>query len=162
MDDVFAPPGERWVRVSPKLRALQRVLLVTVLAPLTAAAAVAAGTFAAPALVVVIIVAGVALGVWWWWVVGRAWRAWGYAERDDDLVVTRGVLIRRLTLVPYGRMQFVDVTAGPLDRRFGIATVQLHTASAATDAAIPGLEPDHAARLRDRLASLAEQRSAGL
>jgi membrane protein YdbS with pleckstrin-like domain len=64
--------------------------------------------------------------------------------------------------VPYGRMQFVDVTAGPLDRRFGLASVQLHTASAATDARIPGLVPDEAARLRDRLASQGEARAAGL
>ena len=46
----------------------------------------------------------------------RRYRAWGYAEREDDLLVRRGVMIRRLTVVPYGRMQFVDVTAGPVDR----------------------------------------------
>ena len=70
----------------------------------------------------------------------RRYRAWGYAEREDDLLVRRGVMIRRLTVVPYGRMQFVDVTAGPVDRLFGLATVQLHTAAAATDARIPGLD----------------------
>jgi hypothetical protein len=59
-------------------------------------------------------------------------------------------------------MQFVDVTAGPLQRRFGVATVQLHTAAAATDAQIPGLVPVEAARLRDRLAAHGESRAAGL
>lgn len=88
--------------------------------------------------------------------------SWGYAERDDDLVVTRGVLVRKITVVPYGRMQFLDVTAGPVDRAFGLATVQLHTAAAATDARIPGLAAGEAARLRDRLAALGEARSAGL
>ncbi len=58
-------------------------------------------------------------------------------------------------------MQFVDVTAGPLDRRFGLATVQLHTAAAATDAQIPGLVPAEAARLRDRLAARGEAGAAG-
>jgi membrane protein YdbS with pleckstrin-like domain len=92
----------------------------------------------------------------------RRYRAWGYAERADDLLVKRGVMIRRLTVVPYGRMQFVDVTSGPVDRIFGLATVQLHTAASATDAKIPGLEADEANRLRDRLAALGEAKAAGL
>ena len=77
-------------------------------------------------------------------------------------MVRRGVMIRRLTVVPYGRMQFVDVTAGPVDRLFGLATVQLHTAAAATDARIPGLETAEAGRLRDQLAALGEAKAAGL
>jgi membrane protein YdbS with pleckstrin-like domain len=92
----------------------------------------------------------------------RRYRAWGYAERADDLMVRRGVLVRRLTVVPYGRMQFIDVTAGPIDRLFGLATVVLHTAAAATDARIPGLDRPEADRLRDRLAALGEARAAGL
>jgi membrane protein YdbS with pleckstrin-like domain len=94
--------------------------------------------------------------------VWRRYRAWGYAEREDDLLVRRGVMIRRLTVVPYGRMQFVDVTAGPVDRLFGLATVQLHTASARSDARIPGLANVEAQRLRDRLAALGEAKAAGL
>ena len=88
--------------------------------------------------------------------------SWGYAERVDDLVVSRGVLVRRTTVVPYGRMQFLDVTAGPFERAFGLATVQLHTAAAASDARIPGLPAAEAARLRDRLAQLGEARAQGL
>ena len=95
-------------------------------------------------------------------VVGRRFRAWGYAERGDDLLVRRGVMFSRLSVVPYGRMQFIDVQAGPLERLFSLATVRLHTAAAATDARIPGLEPDEAARLRDRLAELGEAQAAGL
>jgi uncharacterized protein len=64
--------------------------------------------------------------------------------------------------VPYGRMQFVEVTAGPAERLFKLATVQLHTAAAASDARIPGLEREEAARLRDRLAMLGEAKAAGL
>jgi membrane protein YdbS with pleckstrin-like domain len=94
--------------------------------------------------------------------VARRYRSWGYAEREDDLLVRRGVLFSRLSVVPYGRMQFIDVTAGPLERSFGLASVRLHTAAAATDARIPGLEGDEAARLRDRLAELGEAQAAGL
>jgi membrane protein YdbS with pleckstrin-like domain len=89
-------------------------------------------------------------------------RSWRYQEREEDLVVKRGVAFRRLSVVPYGRMQFVDVTAGPIERLFKLSTVKLHTAAAASDARIPGLEPDVAARLRDQLASLGEAKAAGL
>jgi uncharacterized protein len=104
----------------------------------------------------------VAYAIWRSIVTFRAVRAWGYAERDQDLLVKHGLLIRRLSIVPYARMQFVDVTAGPLERAFGLATVQLHTAAAASDAKVPGLPPDEAARLRDRLTALGEDRAEGL
>jgi membrane protein YdbS with pleckstrin-like domain len=92
----------------------------------------------------------------------RRFSSWGYAEREDDLLVQRGVLVYRLSVVPYGRMQFIDVRAGPLERAFGLATVHMHTAAAASDARIPGLERSEAARLRDRLAELGEAQAAGL
>jgi membrane protein YdbS with pleckstrin-like domain len=94
--------------------------------------------------------------------VARRVRAWGYAEREDDLFVRRGVLFSRLSVIPYGRMQFVDVTAGPVERLFGLATVRMHTAAAASDARIPGLESAEAARVRDRLTELGEAQAAGL
>ena len=90
------------------------------------------------------------------------YRSWGYAEREDDLLIRRGFLFRRLSVVPYGRMQFVDVTAGPVERTFGLATVKLHTAAAATDAKLPGLATAEAERLRDRLAALGEAQASGL
>lgn len=94
--------------------------------------------------------------------VQRRFAAWAYAEREDDLLLRRGVVFRRTSVVPYGRMQYVDVTAGPVDRRLGLASVVLHTAAAATDAAIPGLDAAEADRLRDRLAALGEARAAGV
>ena len=92
----------------------------------------------------------------------RRVRAWAYLEREDDLMVRRGVLISRLSVIPYGRMQFIDIVAGPIERAFGLATVRMHTAAAASDARIPGLPQDEAARLRDHLAQLGEAKAAGL
>jgi membrane protein YdbS with pleckstrin-like domain len=157
----FDPPGEPWVRVSPKLATLRRLISVATGLIVVAGAAVLAW-FVAPWLAALVVVVGLALVAWGWVVVGRSVRSWGYAERAEDLLVTSGVLNRQLVVVPYGRMQFVDVTAGPLDRRFGLATVQLHTAAAATDAQIPGLVPAEAARLRDRLAARGEAGAAGV
>ena len=92
----------------------------------------------------------------------RRVRAWAYCEREDDLMVRRGVMFTRLSVIPYGRMQFIDVVAGPVERAFGLATVRMHTAAAASDARIPGLPQDEAARLRDHLALLGEAKAAGL
>jgi hypothetical protein len=108
------------------------------------------------------IAAALVIGAVGWLVERGRYRSWGYLERDEDLVVRRGLLFHRLTVVPFGRMQFVDVTAGPVDRLFDLATVQLHTAAAATDARIPGLRSADAAQLRDRLATLGEARASGL
>ena len=97
-----------------------------------------------------------------WWMIGRNWRSWGYAERLDDLLVVHGALFKTLVVVPYGRMQLVDLVAGPIERSFGIVNVKLHTAAATTDARIRGLRPDDAGMLRDRLAALGEAHAAGL
>jgi hypothetical protein len=103
-----------------------------------------------------------ALGLLSLWFLRRRARAWRYQERDDDLLVARGVLIQRLSVVPYGRMQYVEVTRGPFERIFGLSTVRMHTAAFASDARVPGLEPDQALRLRDQLAALGEAHAAGL
>ena len=164
VDDLFAPPGTAWQRVSPALARMRRTLLAAVT------------TLVVVAATVLLLVVGAAtwllaarrrapcssrrpLG---WVLVGRNARRWGYAERDEDLYITRGAMNRRLVVVPYGRMQYVDVQAGPLDRAYGIARIQLHTASPGTSAHIPGLPADEAARLRDRLTSLGEAQAAGL
>jgi membrane protein YdbS with pleckstrin-like domain len=123
-----------------------------------AAAGFIAGALAGGAVAVAVALCG-AIALWF---VRNRFRAWSYQERDEDLLVSRGVLIRRLSVVPYGRMQFVDVTAGPVERAYRLATLKLHTAAAASDARIPGLERDEAARLRDRLAALGEAKAAGL
>jgi len=160
--ELFAPPGTEWQGVSPRLATTRRLVLGAVCLVLLAAGVVLGlvldRTWVSGAVVVVVL----ALFGFAWWVIGRNARWWGYAERQEDLYIRRGAMFRRLVVVPYGRMQFVDVLAGPVNQAFGLARVQLHTASPATDAHIPGLTADEAARLRDRLTSLGESRAAGL
>ncbi len=150
-----------WVGLPGGLLTLRRLLLAGWTVLLTAATALALGLTAGPAWASFGAVWPAVLA-WGWVLLGRNWRSWRYAERADDLLISRGVLWREETVVPYGRMQLVEVTSGPLERRFGLASVQLHTAAAATDAKIPGLAPAEAERLRDRLTELGEARSAGL
>lgn len=159
------PPQADWTGVSPRL-AFARQIRLAVSACLTAlimgaglAWVTAAG---APAWLWVLLVLPVIAVITGWPIIARQVRAWGFLERDADLLIRSGVLIQRLVIVPYGRMQMVDVTAGPLERWLGLATVQLHTAAATTDATIPGLPPEQAAALRDRLAAQGETRAAGM
>lgn len=161
--DAFAPPGGGWVRVSPALVTARRISLGLGYLLVVASLVVLWLLPAVPRLLTVLLTVGAAVVFCWaWWLIGRRVRSWGYSVRSDDLLVGSGILFRRLVIVPYGRMQLVDVVAGPIDRWLGVATVQLHTAAATTDAAIPGLVPDVAAELRDTLARLGEARTAGL
>ncbi|GAB6901108.1 PH domain-containing protein [Kineosporia succinea] len=160
LGDVFDADGVVWTPVSQRLASARRAWLGL-------ETVVGAVVLAIPAVLWtpwfwIGVAAVVAAFFWGWWLVGRQVRAWGYAERADDLLIRHGVMFRELVVVPYGRMQFVDVQAGPVDQLFGVAHIQLHTASAGTDARIPGLIAAEASRLRDRLASRGEARLAGL
>ncbi|GAB3677701.1 PH domain-containing protein [Angustibacter aerolatus] len=159
--DPFAPDDVHWHAVSRRLAVARRLLTALTLVPV-ALALVVVGVLVGPGWLALLALLPLLVLGWAWWVIGRQVGATGYAERDDDLLVRKGILFRSIVVVPYGRMQFVDVEAGPLARRLGYATVQLHTASPGTDASIPGLSPDEAARLRDRLAQRGEARLAGL
>nr|WSX50549.1 PH domain-containing protein [Streptomyces sp. NBC_00974] len=150
-----------WVGLPGGLLTLRRLLLVFWTGLFALVTALVLGLTAGPAWAAVGVVWLPALA-WGWWLLGRNWLSWRYAERADDLLISRGVMWRGETVVPYGRMQLVEVASGPLERRFGLASLQLHTAAAATDAKIPGLAPEEAERLRDRLTELGEARSAGL
>ncbi len=159
---LFAPPTEHWTPLSPRYTPLRRL-----------------DTFLGWGFLAVLVAAPVFIFAGWRWGLGavgialiviswRMWRqaaiagSWGFAERETDLYIKSGIFFRRLTVVPYGRMQAVEVAAGPLQRAFKVTTVKLVTASAASDAVIPGLDPADAAALRDRLTERGETQAAGL
>ena len=153
---------EGWTPLSPtlmRMRLAQIFAVALILAVIAVSAGISAGSPPAAGAAVGAIAVGSAAA---WWFVRNRFRAWGYLEREEDLEVRRGVMVQRLSVVPYGRMQFVEISTGPVERLFGLATVKLHTAAAASDARIPGLDPGEAARLRDRLAALGEAKAAGL
>ena len=160
-DNPFTRDEVVWVPVSPRLALAQRIIsgvgnAVIVLVLLVVGVTLKMPLLALAALIPVVLMA------WEWWLIGRQTAAITYVERADDLVIRRGLLFRTTVVVPYGRMQFVDVEAGPLDRKLGIARVRLHTASPGTQANIPGIETAQAALLQDRLSRRGEARLAGL
>jgi membrane protein YdbS with pleckstrin-like domain len=91
-------------------------------------------------------VAAAALGVLV--LVPRRYRGWRYVLGPAALELAHGVLTHRSSTVPYIRVQHIDLTAGPLDRRLGLTTLVIRTASATTDARLPGIEDREAERLR--------------
>ncbi|SNU01946.1 hypothetical protein SAMN06298212_1216 [Ruaniaceae bacterium KH17] len=158
--DPFAPDGIVFTPVSTSLITARLIAaLPWFVLPLLAFAVLAitispwfwigAGTFAL-------------VTIWLLWLIPRQVRAIGYAEAEDDLLVKKGVAFKKLSVIPYGRMQYVDVNQGPVVRRFGISQVTLYTASPTTDATLPGLPQAEAHRLRDRLTARGEARLAGL
>lgn len=82
------------------------------------------------------------------------YRAWGFALRDRDLYMRRGVLFRTTSIVPHARIQHVDTRHGPIDRWLGLASVVTFTAGhQGAILSIPALRAGEAEEIRDRLAA---------
>ncbi|WP_416839144.1 PH domain-containing protein [Haloferax sp. DFSO52] len=143
-------------RLHPRIRLLwvARAVIFALVAGAVAAAGVLftplpIPTFAPVAISFVLLVVGVPYAL-------LRYRAWGYEIRDDSLYLQRGVLTKVYTVVPYVRVQHVDSARGPLERLIGLASTIVYTAgSRGADVSIPGLTPDGAEDLQDRLKHLA-------
>ena len=87
----------------------------------------------------------------WIWP-GLAWKYAAYAVSPRGLRVRRGVLIRSIASVPKSRVQHTDVSQGPIQRHFGIATLIVHTAGTQYAAVpVPGLPRETALAIRNFL-----------
>lgn len=95
-------------------------------------------------------------------VMNRSVSRWAYAQRETDLFITSGMWFKTLTVIPYARMQVVELSSGPLMRRRQLAALELKTASATGSGRIPGLPLAEARRLREELSRLGEDQAAGL
>ncbi len=155
----FDIDGATWVPVSRELIKVRTIVSLIWFGIAILAGAVAAFLFTPwlwfmPGIALVLL-------IWSLWLIRRQVPAIGYAELSDELAVRRGIMFKNLILIPYGRMQYIEVDAGPLMRKYGIATVTLH--SAAVDSGdIPGVPLEEATRLRDRLTKRSESMLAGL
>lgn len=167
--DVRGLEDVEWTPVSPKLAPAQLIGLVIGTVVFTAVLSVP----------LILMLAGVwpAYPAWLAWglpavpllwggvdmiLTPRRVRAMGYAEREDDFLFKSGLWFRRVLAVPYGRLQYLDVKEGPVQRRFGIRSLELQTASASTNATIEGIPVEDSERLRDALMARGQARLAGL
>lgn len=160
--DPFAPDGT-WQGLSPRYAVVR--LVTTAITNVVFWAIVATASFfmvGRPELTFALAAAGAIWTAWRLWRVRRWVNSWRWTERDADLCIARGLWHRQLTVVPIGRMQLVEVSAGPLLRWQGLAGVQLVTAAAHTNAHIPGLDKATAVALRDRLIERSDAEGSGL
>lgn len=148
------------VEFEPLAPAYLRLRTITAGITAAVAAVIAVVVIAlAPATLTIVIAAGVTLLVWAGCLLQRLEvDRMGYAVREHDLSFRRGVLTRSVATVPFARVQHVSIGHGPLDRRFGLASLDVRTAGGAIG--IPGLPQDTAERLKrlvtERAAELAQ------
>ncbi len=84
----------------------------------------------------------------------RRYHARGYTMGADRLRVVRGILFRSDTVVPFGRIQHIDVDQGPLQRAYGLATLTVHTAGTHNSSVhLPGLDKLLAQDMREEIRS---------
>lgn len=160
----FAPPAEQWRRVSPKLVGVKRISASITIALIFIPVAVAVW-FLFPEVRWVagaVLAAGAALWLWLFVRAARVVARYGWARRDNDLAFTEGLMWRSLKIVPFGRLQVVRVSSGPLLRSAGLSNVELVTASPSSSVTIPGLPADEAVELRDLMIELSDAEGSGL
>lgn len=90
------------------------------------------------------------------------WRRWSWRLTETAIELRSGVLTRRHTVVPYFRVQQIDVLEGPLERLLGIATLTVTTASAGGSVSLPGLPAATAPTVRGELLARAARANAEL
>lgn len=168
MQEFQRPPGPHfnlraleWSRVSPKYAMIDLIGNLLTVLPVAIALIVTLGNNA-PRWVSVLLGALIVFMIINSFFAFRRVKAIGYILREDDFLFRRGILWERIVAVPYGRLQIVDVTSGPLQRAFGLASLKFVTAAALTQVSLPGLPREEAERLRDVLVDYAESRRSGL
>lgn len=82
----------------------------------------------------------------------RRMSRWGYRMGADELRVARGWLFRTDTIVPFVRVQHIDVGQGPIERWFGLSHLVVHTSGTHNSTVtLPGLQSDLAASMREAI-----------
>ena len=86
-----------------------------------------------------------------WWPKVR-YRYTRYRTDENGFTIRRGVLWRGVTSIPRARVQHTDVVQGPLQRRYGLGRLVIHTAGTQdASVSLSGLAYDKALQIRDFL-----------
>ena len=139
------PPQKSLIRVNMILRALILLILTSVAELLLYMHQnVQAGTILLPAAVLAVLMVSV--------LPHRIYRRWGYDMGDAQLRVLRGYLWRTDTIVPFNRIQHIDVAQGPVQRLFDLSTLIVHTAGTHNSiVTLPGLATSDAEAMRETI-----------
>ena len=108
------------------------------------------GSFIIPALLLYAYIAFV--------IPARKYRYWGYDMGTDRLRIVRGYMYHRDVVVPFGRIQHIDVDQGPIQRRYDLATLTVHTAgNQNSTVSLPGLLHADALAMRETIRAAIRQ-----
>jgi len=84
----------------------------------------------------------------------------GYVIRERDVLYKDGIWWQKRTGVSFKRIQHIDITHGPIERKLGLATIKFFTAGGSmADLRIPGLPAEHADQLRETILSQTGQQN---
>lgn len=151
MVDAAPPTEEALQALDPRFAGVLRVrtgiqaaLLLLAAGIADAAAPVPGGSIALPTLLLALVAVIV--------LPARQYRSWGYRLGADRLRVARGLLFRADTVVPFGRVQHIDVQQGPLERSRDLAALTLYTAGTHNaSVTLPGLPHAEALAMREAI-----------
>lgn len=165
-----AVPEPQWVPAASGYLTVRFVHTISALAlPILAGVALycAGAYFGGPEALRIVGLAVVAVfglwGLWWILTTPRRTRALGYALESNHLMARRGIVFRSMSSMPYGRIQYVDVDSGPLERMCGVARLTVRTAGTTTGTMVLfGIPLNVAEELRADLVRRADERMAAL
>lgn len=95
-----------------------------------------------------LVVGGIGAGLVWH-LPRLAYAAWRYELTPTTLELRRGLVVRHHSVIPYFRVQHIDISRSPFERALGLSQLVVRTASATTDARLPGIAESEAEHLRD-------------
>lgn len=165
-----AVPEPQWVPAASRYLTVRYIHTLSALAfPILAGVALycAGAFFGGPEALRIVGLAVVAVfgvwGLWWILTTPRRTRALGYALESNHLMARRGIVFRSMSSMPYGRIQYVDVDSGPLERMCGVARLTVRTAGTTTGTMVLfGIPLNVAEELRADLVRRADERMAAL
>ena len=163
-------PEPQWVPAASGYLTVRFVHTISALAlPILAGVALycAGAFFGGPEVLRIVgLVVVAAFGLWGlWWILTTPCRtrALGYALESNHIMVRRGIVFRSMSSMPYGRIQYVDVDSGPLERMCGVARLTVRTAGTTTGTMVLfGIPLNVAEELRADLVRRADERMAAL
>lgn len=127
MIDPFAPPSAQFKGVSEKLITI-RFILTGISLTVFATAGIVLAILLTPWIWVAVGLA-VIKHLWAAVLIRRQVKALQYATGEREFFLKQGIMFKNLQVIPYGRIQYVDLNEGPIERFFGLSTLKIHTAS---------------------------------
>jgi uncharacterized protein len=153
-DGTLRPLDARYVDLQQQTGWIAAAVLAAIAMPVSLVLAIVMGMTWWSVSMIVAVVLGTLVFLTWWLIAWPpvSYRFVSYRVDADGLEIRSGVYFRSVTTVPKSRVQHTDVSQGPLQRKFGLATLTVHTAGTENaQVQLPGLPHDVALRIRDHL-----------